>query len=104
MVLYGEGGTGKSRVIQTVTEVFGVRESKHILVKAAYTGVAASLVDGKTTHVIAGLSLHSKGAVKDETKKKLQEFWQEVRYLIIDEFSMLSRSFLATVSQYRYWS
>ena len=99
MVLYGEGGTGKSRVIQTVTEVFGARESKHILVKAAYTGVAASLVDGKTTHVIAGLSLHSKGAVKDETKKKLQEFWQEVRYLIIDEFSMLSKSFLATLSR-----
>jgi len=99
MVLYGEGGTGKSRVIQTVTDAFEARGSKHILVKAAYTGVAASLVDGKTTHVIAGISVHSKGSVKDEAKKKLQEFWREVRYLIIDEFSMLSRSFLATLSR-----
>jgi len=99
MVLYGEGGTGKSRVIQTVTDAFEARGSKHMLVKAAYTGVAASLIDGKTTHVIASLSLHSKGSIKDEAKKKLQEFWREVRYLIIDEFSMLSRSFLATLSR-----
>jgi hypothetical protein len=99
MVLYGEGGTGKSRVIQTVTDAFEAKGSGHLLVKAAYTGVAASLVDGKTTHVIAGLSLHSKGSVKDGAKKKLQEFWREVRYLIIDEFSMLSRSFLATLSR-----
>jgi len=99
MILYGEGGTGKSRVIQTVTDAFEARGSKHLLVKAAYTGVAASLVDGKTTHVIAGLSLHSKGSVKDGAKKKLQEFWREIRYLIVDEFSMLSRSFLATLSR-----
>jgi hypothetical protein len=99
MILYGEGGTGKSRVIQTVTDVFEARGSKHILVKAAYTGVAASLIDGKTTHVIAGISLRSKGLIKDEAKKKLQEFWREVRYLIIDEFSMISRSFLATLSR-----
>jgi len=99
MILYGEGGTGKSRVIQTMTEAFEARGSKHILVKAAYTGVAASLVGGKTTHVIAGLSLHSKGSVKDVAKKKLQELWREVRYLIIDEFSMLSQSFLATLSR-----
>jgi len=99
MILYGEGGTGKSRVIQTVTDAFEARGAKHILVKAAYTGVAASLVNGKTTHVIAGLSLHSKGSVKDGAKKKLQEFWREVRYLVIDEYSMLSRSFLATLSR-----
>jgi len=99
MVLFGEGGTGKSQVIQTVTDAFEARGSKHLLIKAAYTGVAASLIDGKTTHVVAGISLHSKGSVKDEAKKKLQEFWREVRYLIIDEFSMLSRSFLATLSR-----
>ncbi|RDX39933.1 hypothetical protein OH76DRAFT_1302941, partial [Lentinus brumalis] len=50
MVLYGEGGTGKSRVIQTVTQAFAARGCAHMLVKAAYTGIAASLIDGKTTH------------------------------------------------------
>jgi hypothetical protein len=53
-----------------------------MFMKAAYTGVAASLVDGKTTHVIGSLSLGSKDDVSDATKKKLQEFWRNVRYLI----------------------
>ena len=38
MVLYGEGGTGKSRVIQTITEAFATRGVSHMLIKAAYTG------------------------------------------------------------------
>ncbi|KAI1782351.1 hypothetical protein LXA43DRAFT_858710, partial [Ganoderma leucocontextum] len=58
MVVYGEGGTGKSRVVQTVTEAFSGRDSAFLLVKAAYTGIAASLIDGKTLHVIAHISVH----------------------------------------------
>ena len=99
MVLYGEGGTGKSRVIQTITEAFAARGVSHMLMKAAYTGVAASLVDGKTTHVIGCLSLGSKSDVSDAAKKKLQDFWRDIRYLIIDEYSMLSKSFLVTLSR-----
>ena len=99
MVLYGEGGTGKSRVIQTITEAFAARGVSHMLTKAAYTGVAASLVDGKTTHVIASLSLRSKDDISDAAKKKLQDFWRSIRYLIIDEYSMLSKSFLAALSR-----
>ncbi|KAF9789430.1 hypothetical protein BJ322DRAFT_988978, partial [Thelephora terrestris] len=57
MVLYGEGGTGKSRVIQTITEAFAAQGASHMLMKAVYTGVAASLVDGKTTHIIGSMSL-----------------------------------------------
>ena len=99
MILYGEGGTGKSRVIQTVTEAFARRDASNMLVKAAYTGVAASLIEGKTTHVIGGLSLNSKGAVTDAAKRKLQDFWRNARYLIIDEYSMLSKSFLGVLAR-----
>ena len=99
MVLYGEGGTGKSRVIQTITEAFAAHGVSHMLMKAAYTGVAASLVDGKTTHVIGCLSLGSKADVSDAAKKKLQDFWRNIRYLIIDEYSMISKSFLVTLSR-----
>ena len=49
MIIYG---TGKSKVIQTVMEAFTVRGQSDLLIKAAYTGVAASLIDGKTTHMI----------------------------------------------------
>ena len=99
MILYGEGGTGKSRVIQTITEAFAANGVSHMLVKAAYTGVAASLVGGKTTHIIGSMSLRSKASVSDAAKKKLQEFWRNVCYLIIDEYSMLSKSFLAALSR-----
>ena len=99
MVLYGEGGTGKSRVIQTITEAFATRGVSHMLMKAAYTGVAASLVDGKTTHVIGSLSLGLKDDVSDAAKKKLQDFWRNIRYLVVDEYSMLSKSFLASLSR-----
>ena len=79
-------------------DAFEARNSGHILIKAAYTRVTASLVNGKTTHVIASISLHSKGLIRDEAKKKLQDSWRDVRYLIINEFSMISRSFLTTLS------
>jgi hypothetical protein len=99
MILYGEGGTGKSKVIQTVTETFAQKGVKYMLVKSAYTGVAASLIDGKTTHTLASLSMTSDGNLSDESKAKLQKQWQSRRYLIIDEYSMLAKSFLATLSR-----
>ncbi|KAL4077871.1 hypothetical protein J3A83DRAFT_4087193 [Scleroderma citrinum] len=55
MLILGEGGTGKSKVIQTVTEYFAQRGVVHILLKSAYTGVAAS-IDGKTIHNCNGVS------------------------------------------------
>ena len=100
MILHGEGGTGKSKVIQTVSDVFKVCDVSHLLVKAAYTGVAASLIEGKTTHVIAGISLFKEdGRISDEMKAKLQHFWRSYKYLIIDEFSMISKTFLALLSR-----
>ncbi|KAI0633923.1 hypothetical protein C8Q77DRAFT_1056474, partial [Trametes polyzona] len=50
LLVHGEGGTGKSRVIQTISAHFVNLGVKHLLLKAAYTGVAASLIEGKTTH------------------------------------------------------
>jgi hypothetical protein len=51
MILYGEGGTGKSKVIQSVTAEMEHLRAGSLLLKSAYTGVAASLIDGKTTTV-----------------------------------------------------
>ncbi|KAJ8516236.1 hypothetical protein ONZ45_g6447 [Pleurotus djamor] len=98
MVLHGEGGTGKSKVIQTVTSYFTSRGASAMLLKSAYTGIAASLIDGKTTHVIGMISLTNK-PMNDETKKKLQQFWQSKQYLIIDEVSMISKAFFAALSR-----
>jgi len=99
MLIHGEGGTGKSKVIQTIMEYFTHRGVTHMLLKAAYTGVAASLVNGKTTHTIAMVSVGGKDTmISDESKAKLQQFWQHISYLIIDEMSMLAKKFLAILS------
>ena len=98
MLIHGEGGTGKSKVIQTITEYFMHRGVTHMLLKAAYTGVAASLVNGKTTHTIAMVSVGKDTMISDESKAKLQQFWQHISYLIIDEMSMLAKKFLAILS------
>ncbi|KAF8125259.1 hypothetical protein EV363DRAFT_1176185, partial [Boletus edulis] len=52
MVIPGEGGVGKSKTIQTITQNFATRGMKSRLVKGAYTGIAASIIDGKTLHVL----------------------------------------------------
>jgi hypothetical protein len=99
MICYGEGGTGKSQVIQTTTETFDVSSVPHLLLKSAYTGIAASLVKGKTTHFIGQLSIRNNVMISDETKQRLRQIWKDVAYLVIDEFSMLSKTFLARLSR-----
>ncbi|TFY81855.1 hypothetical protein EWM64_g2158 [Hericium alpestre] len=99
LLIHGEGGTGKSKVIQTITEYFATRRVSHKLIKAAYTGVAASLIDGKTTHTIGMISQRG-NQLSDESKAKLSEFWTHYEYLILDECSMLSKTFLAKLSRH----
>nr|VWO93936.1 Vacuolar protein sorting-associated protein 4 [Ganoderma boninense] len=100
MVVYGEGGTGKSRVIQTVTEAFHSRESSFLLVKSAYTGIAASLIDGKTLHTIAHINVRHPGSkLSDAAKRALQAFWRPRRYLVLDEYSMVSKTLFSLLSK-----
>ena len=98
MIIYGEGGTGKSNVIQTITEIFIQKGAKYMLVKSAYTGVAASLIDGKTMHTLASLSMNSDGTLSDDSKAKLQQMWRHKQYIVIDKYSMIVKSFLALLS------
>ena len=98
MMIPGEGGVGKSTLIRALTQDFVSRNVGHWSVKGAYTGIAASLIDGKTLHVLAGIPVRG-GKQSAQTLKKLREFWRTKRYLIIDEISMLSRSFFAKMSQ-----
>lgn len=71
---------------------------KHQLVKGAYTGVVASLIDGSTPHVLAGISVNGQEPVA-RALKKLAQFWKDKTYLIIDEKSMISRKFFAQLSK-----
>jgi hypothetical protein len=96
MMIPGEGGVGKSKLIQTMSQNFQQQNVGEWLVKGAYTGIAASLIDGKTLHVLAGIPINGRKQ-SAQTLKKLHEFWHIKRYLMIDEVSMLSRSFFANM-------
>lgn len=102
--IHGEGGTGKSKVLQTVSRGFEERRCKNRLLKAAYTGVAASLIEGKTTHVIGGISAAMRSfdvenVLSDAMKAKLEAFWLQRDYTALDEMSMLAKDFFALLSR-----
>ena len=71
MILLDEEGIGKSKVIQTVIGHFKQLGAGHLLIKAAYAGVAASLIDGKTMHVICRIPRYG-NTITDKVKAKLQ--------------------------------
>jgi len=70
-----------------------------MLMKSAYTEITASIIDGKMTLTISCFSQKTSAAMSNETKAKLQEFWRYIWYLVIDEVSMISKTFLALLSQ-----
>lgn len=98
----GEGGVGKSKVIQTITENFKRRGVEHMLAKGAYTGIAASLIGGRTLHTLGRIPIRQP---KPETKRNprtermLAEYWSTRSFLIIDEISMVSKKLMAALSE-----
>src|SRR5260370_40988933 len=55
MLLLSEGGTGKSIVISTLTSFFLSRGRGNMLVKGAYTGIAACHIGGCTLHTLVSI-------------------------------------------------
>ncbi len=92
MILLGTAGTGKSFTVAALSQL-----KKNILKRASPTGKAAFLINGETLH-----SLFNIKCVTDEKKEpfleldnedlaKLQKNFEQIDFLIIDEFSMLSQ-------------
>lgn len=96
MVVSGEGGVGKSKVIQTITALFESLNVKHWLKKAAYTGVAASLIEGQTLHTLTSLPRSKRAQDQSpETVARLSRTLGGARFLIIDEVSMVASPMFA---------
>jgi len=98
MIIPGEGGVGKSKTIQSITENFYRLGKGDLLVKGAYTGIASSVIDGKTLHVLAMIPLNGRQQ-SSQTQKKLVDFWQSKQYFIINEMSMVSQDLFAKLSR-----
>ena len=86
MYIGGIGGTGKSRVLQTLSHFFAVRNELHRFVVVAPTGNAAALLGGSTYHYLFGINEYSGNSNLSQIRGRLAG----VEYVFFDEVSMLS--------------
>ena len=88
----GEGGTGKSRVINAVMHLADKLSARSYFRLSAYTGVAAHLIKGETIHKLFGIGINKRK--KSAHKSAVNERLRHVRFIIIDEISMVSPELL----------
>jgi ATP-dependent DNA helicase PIF1 len=92
----GEGGTGKTTVVLTMChrleQIASERGLPSPVCRGAPTGVAAHNILGKTMHSLFRLPVKKDDyvALSAQARKILQEAWKHVKYLILDEKSMVS--------------
>ena len=103
MYLGGMGGTGKSQVIKSLMHLFKERNESYRFMVLAPTGTAAALLNGSTYH--KALAVNRQNEVGEDFSKntstivnEVQERYQGVDYVFIDEVSMISCSDLYTIS------
>ncbi|KAI0349329.1 hypothetical protein OH77DRAFT_1381547, partial [Trametes cingulata] len=100
MFMGGCGGTGKSRVINALTDFFGMRGQSRRLRLASYTGIAARNISGVTLHTALSFDVKSNGKNSSVKKKgDLTAMWEGVDDLLIDEISMVGCKLLAQISE-----
>ena len=109
----GEGGTGKSRIIDAITELFVSKGIPHRLLVTATSGTAAAKINGITIHSachlskdgsranphkdVDGFAASSSANLRVDGRTKMD--WQEKYLLIIDEVSMLGSRTLNAVNE-----
>ncbi|KID81371.1 PIF1 protein [Metarhizium guizhouense ARSEF 977] len=110
----GEGGTGKSRVIEALVELFKSKEQPNRVLITATSGTAAARINGFTIHSACGFSKDVAAAAHvarnvDGVRlpKQAERFvdgqsrvdWQDKDVLVIDEVSMLGARTLHAVNE-----
>ncbi|OJT07430.1 ATP-dependent DNA helicase PIF1 [Trametes pubescens] len=94
MYIAGVGGTGKTHVVKAVLRLFELLGRGREILVGAPTGAAALNIDGFTVH-----SLMMMPSKSQRTLEELQKLWRPVKYLVIDEISMIGARFLADISK-----
>jgi PIF1-like helicase len=90
MGVLGAGGTGKSTLIEAIRVWFKRNNRAKELIVTATTGSAAVKIDGTTVHSAVSIPIEkSDGKKVGKLKENQIKVWQEARYMIIDEVSML---------------
>ena len=103
MCVPGCGGTGKSQLIRTITSYFQLTKRGKLLRKLAPTSIAAAEIDGLTIHSFLGESRKISRKKPTRTFRpgdmKLENEWRHLKYLMIDEMSMVGLSLLARLNR-----
>jgi hypothetical protein len=93
MGIFGEGGTGKSRVIEAIGHWFHLINQAQRLIVTATTGAAAVKIHGSTLHSAVGIPVESGDRDKQIKVAKVTDKqvlrWKELDYVIVDEVSMM---------------
>ncbi|RKK66419.1 hypothetical protein BFJ69_g15414 [Fusarium oxysporum] len=114
LFIEGEGGTGKSRVITAIAELFARKSQSHRLLVTATSGTAAANINGITIHSACkfskdtstrtrragepdGFAPSSSAGLRIDGQAKMD--WQEKYALIIDEVSVLGARTLYAVNE-----
>ena len=97
MYIAGVGGTGKTHVVRAILRLFELLGRSEEILVGAPTGAAALNIDGYTIH---SLTMVPTGKGNGKSKMtELKNIWRPVKYLIIDEISMIGAMFLAKISK-----
>lgn len=98
----GSAGTGKSYVLNLIVEQIEKTCGIGVVKVCALTGAAAVLVNGQTIHSTFKLNVKNTRSKKPEFKKFSEyhfEEWRFVRFLIVDEVSMVSYEILSKINR-----
>lgn len=105
MLLLGEGGTGKSHVLEAVSQAYDHYDAREKFAKTAMTGIAASNIGGSTLHSWAGIPICRTRTDKWATHPSHDMAIRRARnmrgisLLANDECSMLTTDMLSDLSQ-----
>ena len=102
MVVVGQGGVGKSVLINAITETFAHHGQEPALAKCAPCGIAATQVGGCTIHYWAGLGIERPKSIASASKRICMRRKKNILgkiCLIIDEMSMLHDTLLTDVAK-----
>ena len=102
----GEGGTGKSRIIEAIVDMFRRKGQRHHIVLTASSGAAAANIGGVTIHSAlrlggddsrrgGNLEFSNSGVISEEEKWR----WKDVRVLIVDEVTMVGGRTLQSINR-----
>jgi len=102
MGIFGEGGTGKSTVVEAIKYWFHMTNQSERLLITATTGAAAAKVRGNTLHSAAGIAMDTsdsekKARSRNPSDKEVSK-WSETEYIIIDEVSMMDCKLMMTLN------